>query len=377
MSELRWDPSVLIRGNETKTFWKNHFDSSERKALFILGKGFDVRMNIAIQDLLICCPKLNVECWLIEFDEGSGSSSLKYLPYVEQNEQELLKILEGRSLVKKKIKLWNSKIKGKRKRIGDRQAAQILETFDQVREFSDIIIDISALPRGVYFSLVGKFLTFIDNYAKEKIPNFFVVVSENAEIDSRIKERGIDEDVGYLHGFGGTLELTSESEAPVIWFPILGEEKGEHLEKAYSHITPNEICPILPFPSKNPRRSDSLIQDYYQILFEKLSIESQNILYVPEQNPFEAYIRLAKAIRNYNESLDALDGCKAVISTFSSKLLSMGSLLAAYELKEQIGVGILNVDSQGYEVDSFDDLASLKSNTELFVIWLVGEAYES
>jgi hypothetical protein len=376
MNGLRWDPSVLIRGGKTPEFWNSHFNSTTRSVLFILGKGFDVRMNIGIQELIQSCPIIKLECWLIEFDEGAGSNSTKYLKYVQENEKELTTCLAGRQITIKKISLWNSKVKGKRKRIGDRQAAQILESYEQVKSFTDIIIDISALPRGIYFSLIGKFLAFIDIYARDKKPNLFVVVSENAQIDSKIKEKGIDEDVGYLHGFGGTLELTSESEEPVIWFPILGEDKAEHLDKAYTHIRPNEICPVLPFPSKNPRRSDALIKEYYQWLFDRLNIESQNIMYVPEQNPFEAYIRLTKAIRNYNISLQALDGCKAVISTFSSKLLSIGSLLTAYELMDEIGVGILNVDSQGYDIDSFDDLKSLKNNSELFVTWLIGEAYE-
>ncbi len=375
MKSLRWDPSVMIRGNKTTEFWKSHFKDESRKLLFILGKGFDVRMNIAINELMASNPNLDIECWMIEFDEGSGSTSTKYQSYVDENLTELKNLLSGKSLISKKILLWNAKSKGKRKRIGDRQAAQILNSYDQINSFTDFIIDISALPRGIYFSLIGKFLTFIDMYAATTTPNLFVVVAENAEVDIKIKEKGIDEDVGYLHGFGGTIELTSESEAPVIWFPILGEDKVEHLDKAFNHIRPNEICPVLPFPSKNPRRADALIKDYHQILFDKLNIEPQNIMYVPEQNPFEAYIRLTKAISNYNESLEALDGCKAVISTFSSKLLSIGTLMTAYDLIDEIGVGVLNVDSQGYEIESFESLKKIKEESELFVIWLTGEPY--
>lgn len=375
MNNLRWNPSVLLRGDGAVSFWADHFKDGQRKALFILGKGFDPRMNIAINRLIECCPNLSIETWLIEFNEGIASSSNKYEPYVKENLAELEKQLSGKVKHSKHINVWDSKSKIKRKRIGDRQAAQILLSFDQISIFTDIIIDISALPRGIYFSLVGKFLTFIDNYATRSVPNFFVIVSENAKIDMIIKEKEIDEDVGYLHGFGGNLELASEADEPVIWFPILGEDKAEHLEKAYSFIRPNEICPVLPFPSKNPRRSDSLIIDYHQLLFGKLSIEPQNLMYVPEQNPFEAYIRLTNAIRNYNISLKELNGCKAVISTFSSKLLSIGSLLCAYELMNEIGVGILNVDAQDYTIESIDELKNLKQESELFVIWLTGEPY--
>ncbi|MFC0318746.1 hypothetical protein [Olivibacter oleidegradans] len=376
INKLRWDPSVFVRGKNTVNFWKEHFSSRDRKPLFILGKGFDVRMNIALKCLLEASPETEMECWLIEFEEGLGSNSHKYQPYVDENLKELYEIIDPSKVSSKKIALWNSKSKTKKKRIGDRQAAHILSSIDQIKDFTDIIIDISALPRGVYFSLVGKFLTFIDTYLEEKVPNLFVVVSENASIDVKIKEKGIDEDVGYLHGFGGTLELSSLSDEPVIWFPILGEDKNEHLERAHSHINPNEICPVLPFPSKNPRRSDALIKDYHQLLFDKLSIEPQNLMYVPEQNPFEAYGRLIKAIINYNKSLRSLGGCKAVISTFSSKLLSIGTLLTAYELIGCIGVGVLNVDSQGYEIEDFEELKMLKESSELFVIWLTGDPYD-
>jgi hypothetical protein len=375
MIEMRWDPSVLIQGQQTPTFWKSHFSNENRKLLFVLGKGFDVRMNMALKSLLENAPNVNIECWVIEFEEGDGSSSNKYLKYVAQNETELKEILGERALTSKKIALWSTKTKGKKQRIGDRQAANLLTDYAQISGYTDIIVDISALPRGVYFSLVGKFLTFIDLNSNQEIPNFFIVVSENANIDSKIKERGIDEDVGYLRGFGGTLELASEAEEPVIWFPILGEDKFEHLDKAHNQIRPNEICPVLPFPSKDPRRSDQLIKTYHQLLFDRLSIEPQNLMYVPERNPFEAYIRLTKAIHNYHSSLQSLGGCKAVISTFSSKLLSIGTLLCAYELIGKIGVGVLNVDSQGYEIDDFEEMKKLKEDSELFVIWLTGEPY--
>lgn len=375
MIDMRWDPSVLIQGQQTPAFWKSHFSTEGRKLLFILGKGFDVRMNIALKSLLEHAPGVDIECWVIEFEEGDGSSSNKYLKYVAENYAELKEILGDRTLISKQIALWSTKTKGKKQRIGDRQAANLLNEYKQISQYTDIIIDISALPRGVYFSLVGKFLTFIHLNFKETAPNFFIVVSENANIDSKIKERGIDEDVGYLRGFGGTLELASEAEEPVIWFPILGEDKLEHLDKAHNQIRPNEICPVLPFPSKDPRRSDQLIKTYHQLLFDRLSIEPQNLMYVPERNPFEAYIRLTKAIRNYYNSLHSLGGCKAVISAFSSKLLSIGTLLSAYELIGKIGVGVLNVDSQSYEIDDFEEMKKLKEDSELFVIWLTGEPY--
>lgn len=381
MSNLRWNPYVLFKGEKVFDFWSTYYKDDSKNILYILGKGFDVRMNIGIKKLIEISPNVKVHCLLVEFDEGKGSPSLKYKDLVEQNESELRNVLKGLSISVKKIKLWSTAGK-KKKRVGDREAANsiITEACD-INAYTDIIVDISSLPRGVYFSLIGKILTLIDNSNEINI-NLFVLAAENAAIDELIKDRTPDEDLGYLYGYSGQLELASEIDKPTVWFPILGEDKEQHIRKAFDHVKQSrssllEICPILPFPSTVPRRSDQLIINYHSLLFDELAIEPQNLLYVPEQNPFEAYRSIVNAIRNYNDSLRPLNGCKAVVSTFSSKLLSIGALLVSYELKgqEEVGVGVLNVDSKGYEIDDVEQVKKLKDDSELFVTWLAGSPY--
>lgn len=380
MNHNKWDPYVQMRGEETIDFFRSHFRTDKVKILFILGKGFDVRMNIAISKLLEASSNIDIQCLLIEFDEGDGSHSHIYKPLVDENLTELTSVLESKRITKKKISLLGGNGRNKR-RIGDKQSSTIIKNYNDISSFTDIIIDISALPRGVYSSLIGKILTVIESKDQSANPiNFFIAVAENAEIDMKIQEYGSDSDLNYLYGFGGGIELSAEIEEPLIWFPILGENKVEHFKKAFAHIIrsqsrPYEICPILPFPSKDLRRSDSLLIEYHKVLFDELSIEAKNIMYVPEQNPFETYIRLNNAIKNYNKSLKPLHGCKAVISNFSSKLLSIGSVLSAHELRKDIGVGILNVDSEGYNIKNVEELKSLKNNSELFLSWLSGDPY--
>lgn len=379
MTKLRWNPYVLIKGDKTQDFWKDHFNNQNRSLLFILGKGFDFRMNIAIKQLSECCPKILMNVLLIDFEESKSSSSHLYKPLVDENRAELSAIIPSNKLTEKKIALWKTTGR-KRRRIGDRQAALIIKSFEEIAPYTDIVIDISALPRGVYFSLIGKVLSLIDKNESNIKPNLFVTVAENTEVDNNISDDGVDMDLDYLHGFGGQIDLSSEIEKPIIWFPILGEDKAAHLRRAYSKTTETknrlfEICPTLPFPSKNPRRSDALIMEYHKLLFDEFGIESQNIIYVPEQNPFEAYVILCNTIINYNKSLRVINGCKASISALSSKLLSIGALLAAYDLKDEIGVGVLNVDADGYKINNVEDIRKLKEKSELFVTWLTGEPY--
>lgn len=377
-NNLRWDSYILFKGeDEIQSFWSNHLLSEEKKILYILGKGFDVRMNDGIKHLINCNTSSKVECIIIEFDEGADSSSKHYVINVEENFNEL-KNLNGITLDTKFIALWKGQGRNKR-RIGDKNAADIFQSYGDIKDYSDIIIDISALPRGVYFSLIGKLLTLIDLNKINNCENhnLFVITAENAKIDQQTIDEDIDEELKFSFGFSGDLELTSED--PVIWFPILGENKYNQIIKAYNKINPTEICPLLPFPSKDPRRSDNLIFEYHQLLFDELRIESQNLLYVPEQNPFEVYRNLSYAIINYNKTLSILNGCKAAISTFSSKLLSIGAIITAYEMNsrkiDKIGVGILNVDSKGYKIENEQTLKKLKVESELFLAWLTGDPY--
>lgn len=379
--KIRWDSYVLMKGFENiQAFWKQRFTQIDHKLLFIMGKGFDIRMNMGIEAITNNPSVEKTTCILIDFEEGVGSSSIEYRELVDENFSNLTKI-KNIDIVIKKINLWKGKGRNKR-RIGDREASDLISSYSDIQEYTDIVVDISALPRGIYFSLIGKILTLIDINIdnKRELHNLFVVVSENASIDQITTEDEPDDDLKYTLGFGGGLELTSEH--PVVWFPILGEDKRRQIEKANSKINPHEICPLLPFPAKNIRRSDALIIEYHQLLFDELRIEPQNLLYVPEQNPFEVYRNLYNAISNYNKTLNIINGCKAAISTFSSKLLSLGALLTAYELnsldeESKIGVGILNVDTNGYKIQKIEDLASMNEETELFLLWLTGEPYNN
>lgn len=377
MSKNRWDSYVLISNNEINNFWQEHFNNTaNRSVLFIIGKGFDIRMNNVFKTLLGSTKDVIIQCLLIEYNEGQTSPSNKYQDLIKQNTLEL----EGLILTKDNIKLnslfidiWKNEGRDKRK-IGDREISKHIYNYD-ISTYTDIIVDISSLPRGIYFSLIGTILKKIDSLEEYKSKNLFVTVAENFEIDKRINEDGIDEKIKCIHGFGGNIEKESNKK-PIIFFPVLGEKKTNDLNRLYTHIIPEEICPILPFPSKNPRRSDSLIIEYHKILFDELRVESQNIMYVPEQNPFEMYRILLSTIKNYNKSLNVLNGCNSAVSVFSSKLLTIGVLLAAYEVGD--GLGVYNLDAQGYSIenDDIEKLRELNKDSQIFLMWLNGEAYE-
>ncbi len=185
-------------------------------------------------------------------------------------------------------------------------------------------------------------------------------------------------DADYIHPFRGAVERESAAGRPKVWFPLLGENQRVQLTRIYDLINPAEICPLLPSPSRDPRRGDNIVVEYRELLFDQLRVEMGNFVYASETNAFETYRQLRRAILHYADALKPLGGSNAVISANSSKLLSVGALLAAYELKhERADIAIAHVEAHGYVLqDSDKDLERLASASTLQCLWLSGSCYE-
>ena len=275
-----------------------------------------------------------------------------------------------------------TKIKMKSKdgrRIGSRSSQYVFsDSGEEFNQYSDIIIDISSIPRILYFPLIGKLLHLYDNSIAKSKSNIHILVSENPNLDVNIEMESIDEKAIYIHGFHGGVDKESNSSIPSIWLPILGEKRSVHLNRINALVNPEEICPILPFPSMNPRRGDNLLLEYRDFLFDSLSVDPENIIYVSENNPFDTYRKIIRTSIQYNKTLSQMGGCKIILSALSSKLLSLGSLMAAYDLiyspiaNKPEATGIAHIEAQGYYLPSSPHVGG----DELFSIWLAGECYE-
>lgn len=377
IEKLRWDTNYIIRNGELSNFFGNNTFQKNRKFLYILGEGFDPRMCFSLSKVLDIIDSKLIEILLIKYYEGNDSPSLKYQELVTGNMKEFNKMVQNKVTVNEKlIDLWRGEGNNKR-RVGSINAFYSID-YNEIKKYSDIIIDISSLPRSIYFPVIRNIIYYIDNNKTKQ--NLFIVVTENCEMDLMIDDSGLDENASFIFGFEGKLEQESQSHKQIIWIPILGENKISHLEKVQNLLGEiDEICPLLPFPAINPRRGDNLIFEYNKFLFDNLKIENQNIIYAFEQNPFDVYRKINNTLLHYNNSLKIINGCNGVISTFSSKLLSIGALLSSVELnnENEIGVGIVNVEPQGYEIAEIEKFMQLNSSSECFAMWITGEPYEN
>lgn len=377
-SLLRWQSYVLSRGQELNDFWKNHLSQRERHVLFLIGKGFDPRMCRGFEMLLHAGGVGRRDISLIEFSEGPSSPSHIHRPLVEENLNNLKTLIEGHgSIFPREVKLRSTE----GHRITSRSAGNLFGRLDDFDGYTDVILDISAMPRAVYMPLIAKILYIFDHVPKSSVPrppNFHVFVWEDPALDQGIRDEGVEDTAAYLHPYTGGMDREATAGLPKVWIPLLGEGQRVQLQRIHDLVVPDEICPVLPSPSLNPRRGDDLVMEYHDLLFDRLRVEPRNFIFCSEQNPFEVYRQIARAIRGYRESLSPLGGSKFVLSALSSKLLSVGALLVAYDFKTtKVEIGIAHVECHGYQMeDAVPQSKPKDQGGEPVGLWLSGELDE-
>ena len=199
-------------------------------------------------------------------------------------------------------------------------------------------------------------------------------------LDGIIRAEDPSNDLVLIPGFMGAMHAESVRDWPLVWFPILGENRAGQLKKLMSlaEIPDSaEICPVLPHPSRHPRRADDLLVEYTTPLFDTLRTPTTNILHVHESNPFEAYRQLFRAMSRYRDSMMILGGCRIVVTPLGSKLVTLGAGLACFEMRPadlnaKYGVAIPHAEPKRY-VASIQDLKD--SRPEISTLLLTGEAY--
>lgn len=370
---LRWRDYFLRDGEGFEEFWKPYLAERNRNLLFILGHGFDARMCDGIERVLSLGGQGARNVALIAFHEGAESPSQSYFEQRKANGERLEKLVQGRGkIAQREIKMFSAD----NRRIGARSIAQEFSSLDELRCYTDVVVDISAFPRSLYMPLLAKLLALFDAESEDgEQRNLHVIVSHSPATDGSIVEEGLEESASYLFGFSAAaLEIDSTSEKPKIWIPVLGKRQQAQLERINQFVTPDEICPLLPSPAQDPREGDAIMIEYRELLFDRLRVEPRNIIYAAESNPFEVYRQLMRSILHYDRALEPLGGCKVALSAMSSKLASIGVLLAAYELgrrEPKVTVGVAHVESQGYRVEP----THTAPPTTLFTMWLSGECY--
>lgn len=367
---MRWEPYVFNRGTAFNDFWRAHLNERRRNFLMIAGLGFDPRTCDVSRALIGSGGAGQRDLWLLCYDNNQQITSQQQ-GLVAANGQSIEALFKPVGTLER-LPIAMRTDRGRSATCINTKAA--ISRPNMLFKYDDIVVDISAMPRMIALMTVAQLLALFDGATKQGqiAPNLHVTSSEVVEQNVGAVEEELDEDVISLMGFSGRLDAESLRN-PKIWLPILGEGQGLRLSRIFDKVQPDEICPVVPFPSRDPRRGDRIIESHQQILFDGFRVEPRNILYASEYNPFEAYRQVFQTIDRYRDALVELDDCRVFVSPLSSKLLSVGALLACYDHKGQrngrFHVGIPYVEAAAYG----PSICVAESDCELSSMWLTGE----
>lgn len=360
-TQPRWNSHYLCPPARFTDFWNTYSATTKQSCLFVAGRGFDPRTLEAPSALVAAGARISQIRLIHLMDRYNPTHPTSHTRSASDNEARLRRLLPS---ITPTIDRIDSRTADGRV-TGGQKASNLYGSFDYSL-FTDVIVDITALPTSIYFPLLGTLLRLHDQTGAEW--NLHCVVCENAELDDAILAEGGDQ-ADFMYGFQGDFRLAGEEDHLTVWAPVLGERQAESLRKIVDAIGPDDVKPVLPFPSRNPRRGDNLVSEYASEIFDNWGVDPSGLIFAHEQDPFDLYLQLGRLKTDYSKALAFLGPVQTVVSPHASKLLSLGVLLAAYEYD----LAVMHVEPTGYGDFAFDQ--SLHAN-ELFEVWLAGEPYQ-
>lgn len=379
-----WERYVLRKGGDVEPLWEKLFSSKPRRILYIAGIGFDTRAIRGPQLLITIAGRLGIpltciDAWLVGFGDYALPDDLVQL--TTNNEATLRGIFQGANVSTKRIQSRDADGILRTSYYAD----ALLDSAGSLHDFTDIILDVSSLPRVVYLTMLMGLLGRLVQQ-KQQGPtslgiktNLQILVAEDPLLDSIILSEEIDSDVKTIKGFSGGLGTEHGRGLPGVWFPLLGEGREDQLQKVRTSLREElDICPVVPHPTRDPRRGDNILIEYSERLFNDFGVEPANIVYVNEGNPFEAYRQLHSVMTMFSESLNELGGCRLLVTPLSSKLITIGAGLACFELHDSRPestrlIGIPYAEPRRYRLKEGGVMQA--DNAILTTLLLAGEAY--
>ena len=199
---MRWRDYVLEKGEGLSSFWSRHLAGRDRSVLIVLGRGFDPRSHAGLDMILAAGGAEAVTSSGSTTMKGKARPSLAYAPRVERNWEHITGAVGGRGGVNvHRLPFWSGK-----RRVGPLNAANVFNAPEEVTQYDDVVVDISAMPRGIYFPLLARLLFLLDEVVlgPDSPTNLHVIVADDPLLDSRIMDEGIDETAEFLHSFEGS-----------------------------------------------------------------------------------------------------------------------------------------------------------------------------
>lgn len=347
-------------------FWRDRAKNADIRVLLILGLGFDPRSLAALKALSQAGfgDRLGYIALRLRARPALGDAGLATEQLSNANWEALETIAGCHREAVYDVETHDSEGHNV---AGRKTLAELAKASAILSSYTDVIVDISGMPRGAFFPLLAYLLRLAD---RGTFRNLHATVVEDPVLDAKISGREYGQ-ADFIH----TFRLQGDNK--LVWLPVVGANGGARLEKVHSKLKSSciEICPVLPFPAPSLRRVDDIVIDHSELLFEGFLVAPENLLLCDERTPFDVYRKVLNVEEYYRNQLGAiqgLGGVTTVLSPLSSKTLSLGMLLAAVERS----LPVCHVEPGTYQIETGPS-GNLQGGTTRgpTEIWLAGESY--
>lgn len=360
MSAAIWDRTVSHTGSDSVHFISSHFSDEQRCVFVIAGAGFDPRSTIISSQLQAAC-KNKLSGLLIQ--EKRPNPDAGHAEAAEANVSRLQEVVPAGSVLPVQIFSADNAVTG-----GIEIAREIAKL--DFSEFTDIVVDVSAMSLGISFPVVAVLRNVIGERTQK--PNLHVMVVNEPVTDHTIQGTAGDQ-VSAIHGFKGGFGLDGNKRAAKLWLPLLFRKQQSLFDKIHSFVEPDETCPVLPFPAANPRLPDELIEYYGESIESRWEVDPRNLVYADERKPLDFYRTILRIDDARKRVFAEVCGSMTILTPIGSKVLAIGAMLAAIERQ----FPVIYIESIDYDVD-LDKLEQTRDvQGDIVHVWLSGEAYAS
>lgn len=338
----------------SKQFLQDYFPS--KKVLFIGSIGFDPRTPMTFEML----KKITVNVDPIFFTEEREDISVELMRRAGATASQLEGII-GKSPITFSIPIFapdGAAIGG----VQLIKAAQ--DNIPDLNQYTDVVIDVCAMSRGIFFPLVRYFRDLIDQNHPET--SLHILVVDEPRVDYSYKPQ-YDDRASWMKGFHEDAGLKGKQVSSKLWMPQLMSGRSNMYESLFNFIQPNDVCPVLPFPGIRPKRVDELVIEYRDQL-DTWQTSLQNIVLAAESDPLDLYDTV---IRVHKAREKICDPHITVLSPMGSKVSTIGGLLAAMD--ERLPVAY--VETLSYHEDPNNPVPDVIDIDNLVHVWVDGPVY--
>ena len=358
-----WSRCVDHRGRQVREFVEDYFADASRHVLLVAGAGFDPR-SIAIATLLNSTLQSRMTGLLIREERPDSEPRLTAL--AERHLETLCASLKDCTI--EHVQVFDTVGDGTsapgRHVVSGRYVATLAQRLD-LEGITDVVVDFSALSIGTSFPFTRALLARLGQQAGV---NLHAMVTLSPFTDDSILARP-SSFVGPVHGFQGRWGIDQTARAAKLWLPQLRLRQGRVLEDLYTMIEPDDVVPVLPFPSYNSRLADSLIEHYAPEVEGKWAVDPRNVVFAADGNPLDFYRTVVRLDDVRRPVFESTIGSLIVLSPLGGKALALGTMMAAIERD----LPVMYVEALGYELAP--DGPTAFSDDDFVHVWLSGDAY--